>query len=75
MIKMAAIKQADRGDRSNPTSKKKWGKHQAGSQMLSAHQSKVSQKFALDKLLTRRLPAPGNKNPTIAAASLGLGSS
>ena len=44
--------------------------------MLPTHQSELSQKFALDKLLTRRSPAPGNKkNPTIAAASLGLGSS
>lgn len=72
---MAAIKQADGGDRSSPAPKKKWGKHQAGSQMLPAHQSKLSQKFALDKLLMRCLPAPGNKNPTITAVSLGLGSS
>lgn len=63
MIKMAAIKQADGGDRSNPASKKTWGKHQAGSQMLPAHRSRLSQKFALDELLTRRLPAPGNKTP------------
>ena len=46
-------------------------KKSGGSTKLAprCYQSKRSQKFALDKLLMRRLPAPGNKPPPIAAAS------